>query len=322
MMAIRRAALSRFGEQAIKRDEPMATIEEVLVPLYLHHRYQVEAAASTVGGHLLHLRDARRRTRAGEVRAGGRTARGARRAARHAHSRRSWRCRASCSTRFRRGRPATATRASSSRATRARCSTRSRRPSSPSDMTIGLSARRCARGAAGGAARARSDAARARDASSTSCSTSTFAAPRARTPYEAEIARAVQRVVVERLMTLAATADMPQVRAIATPEAAAARAALDGDAADQRQARPRTRRCSRRTSSGSSIARSRRRRAPTSRPRLPGRRSAIRGWIGWDGWRRSASWEWTDDGDQRLEAQGSGLRQDLRADLGRRSYRA
>ncbi len=35
-------------------------------------------------------------------------------------------------------------------------------------------------------------------------------------PYEAEIARAVQRVVVERLMTLAATADMPQVRAIAT----------------------------------------------------------------------------------------------------------
>jgi hypothetical protein len=28
----------------------MATLEEVLVPLYLHHRYQVEAAASTVGG--------------------------------------------------------------------------------------------------------------------------------------------------------------------------------------------------------------------------------------------------------------------------------
>ena len=50
MMAIRKVALSRFGEQAIKRNEPMATIEEVLVPLYLHHRYQVEAAASTVGG--------------------------------------------------------------------------------------------------------------------------------------------------------------------------------------------------------------------------------------------------------------------------------
>ena len=50
MMAIRKVALSRFGEQAIKRNEPMATIEEVLVPLYLHHRYQVEAAASSVGG--------------------------------------------------------------------------------------------------------------------------------------------------------------------------------------------------------------------------------------------------------------------------------
>ena len=28
----------------------MATIEEVLVPLYLHHRYQVEATATAVGG--------------------------------------------------------------------------------------------------------------------------------------------------------------------------------------------------------------------------------------------------------------------------------
>ena len=50
MMEVRRVALSRFGEQAIKRDAPMATIEEVLVPLYLHHRYQIEAAASTIGG--------------------------------------------------------------------------------------------------------------------------------------------------------------------------------------------------------------------------------------------------------------------------------
>ncbi len=50
MMEVRRVALSRFGEQAIKRGEPMATIEDVLVPLYLHHRYQVEAAASSIGG--------------------------------------------------------------------------------------------------------------------------------------------------------------------------------------------------------------------------------------------------------------------------------
>jgi hypothetical protein len=50
MLGIRRASMDRFGEQAIKRGQPMALIEEVLVPLYLHHRYQVEAAASAVGG--------------------------------------------------------------------------------------------------------------------------------------------------------------------------------------------------------------------------------------------------------------------------------
>ncbi len=50
MMKVRRAALDRFGENAIKRNAPMATLEEALVPLYLHHRYQVEAAASVVGG--------------------------------------------------------------------------------------------------------------------------------------------------------------------------------------------------------------------------------------------------------------------------------
>jgi hypothetical protein len=50
MMAVRRAALARFGENAIRRDAPLATIEEVLVPLYLHHRYQIEATAFALGG--------------------------------------------------------------------------------------------------------------------------------------------------------------------------------------------------------------------------------------------------------------------------------
>ena len=50
MMAVRRAALARFGERAIKGQMPMATIEEALVPLYLHHRYQVDAVAKTLGG--------------------------------------------------------------------------------------------------------------------------------------------------------------------------------------------------------------------------------------------------------------------------------
>ena len=50
MLAVRRAALSRFGENAIRRGMAMAQIEEVLVPLYLHHRYQVDATANVVGG--------------------------------------------------------------------------------------------------------------------------------------------------------------------------------------------------------------------------------------------------------------------------------
>ena len=50
VMAVRRAALARFGEQAIKRGAPLATLEETLVPLYLHHRYQVEAAVKVVAG--------------------------------------------------------------------------------------------------------------------------------------------------------------------------------------------------------------------------------------------------------------------------------
>ena len=50
MMDVRASALRRFGANAIKNGRPMATIEEVLVPLYLHHRYQVESTATAVGG--------------------------------------------------------------------------------------------------------------------------------------------------------------------------------------------------------------------------------------------------------------------------------
>jgi hypothetical protein len=50
IMSLRRAGMERFGETAIQKDWPMATIEEALVPLYLHHRYAVEAAASALGG--------------------------------------------------------------------------------------------------------------------------------------------------------------------------------------------------------------------------------------------------------------------------------
>lgn len=50
VMAVRGAALARFGETVIRRGAPLATLEEALVPLYLHHRYQVEAAVKLVGG--------------------------------------------------------------------------------------------------------------------------------------------------------------------------------------------------------------------------------------------------------------------------------
>ena len=50
MLDVRRAALERFGERVIRAGRPMAQMEEVLVPLYLHHRYQVTAAASVLGG--------------------------------------------------------------------------------------------------------------------------------------------------------------------------------------------------------------------------------------------------------------------------------
>jgi hypothetical protein len=49
-MEVRRRALADFGLAAIREGEPVAALEEVLVPLYLHHRYQVEATAHTLGG--------------------------------------------------------------------------------------------------------------------------------------------------------------------------------------------------------------------------------------------------------------------------------
>jgi hypothetical protein len=50
IMKIRAAALARFGENAIPEGAPLATLEDTLVPLYLMHRYQTEAATKIVGG--------------------------------------------------------------------------------------------------------------------------------------------------------------------------------------------------------------------------------------------------------------------------------
>ena len=50
VMKIRRAALDRIGERTIRLHTPTATIEEPLVPIYMHHRYAVESTASMVAG--------------------------------------------------------------------------------------------------------------------------------------------------------------------------------------------------------------------------------------------------------------------------------
>jgi hypothetical protein len=49
-LAVRRIALDRFGESAVPVGTPLAELEEVLVPLYLHHRYQLQAAVKVIGG--------------------------------------------------------------------------------------------------------------------------------------------------------------------------------------------------------------------------------------------------------------------------------
>jgi hypothetical protein len=50
VMAVRAAALARLSSSAIPEHTPMATLEDVLVPIYLYHRYQVVAAAKSIGG--------------------------------------------------------------------------------------------------------------------------------------------------------------------------------------------------------------------------------------------------------------------------------
>jgi hypothetical protein len=50
LMAVRAAALARFGEKNIPQGRVMADLERVLVPLYLAHRYQAEATAKLIGG--------------------------------------------------------------------------------------------------------------------------------------------------------------------------------------------------------------------------------------------------------------------------------
>ena len=50
ILDIRHTALSRFGERNIRKGRPMSQLEDVLVPIYLYHRYQTEATVKLIGG--------------------------------------------------------------------------------------------------------------------------------------------------------------------------------------------------------------------------------------------------------------------------------
>lgn len=49
-MGVRQIAMQRFGDDNIMEGRPRSELQDVFVPLYLHHRYQLEAAAKVVGG--------------------------------------------------------------------------------------------------------------------------------------------------------------------------------------------------------------------------------------------------------------------------------
>ncbi|HEX7948044.1 MAG TPA: zinc-dependent metalloprotease [Phenylobacterium sp.] len=50
VMAVRRLALDRFGLRNIAQGEPVADLRRVFVPIYLFHRYEVDAAVKALGG--------------------------------------------------------------------------------------------------------------------------------------------------------------------------------------------------------------------------------------------------------------------------------
>lgn len=50
LMNVRAIALQQFSARNIRMGRPLATLEDVLVPIYLLHRYQIEAAGKLIGG--------------------------------------------------------------------------------------------------------------------------------------------------------------------------------------------------------------------------------------------------------------------------------
>ena len=56
VMRVREIALQRFSERNIRIGRPLATIEEVLVPIYLFHRFQIQAVGKLIGGQYFNYR--------------------------------------------------------------------------------------------------------------------------------------------------------------------------------------------------------------------------------------------------------------------------
>ena len=50
VIKVRARALDQFGENSIRPGVPMAMLEDVLVPVYFYHRYQLEAVTKIIGG--------------------------------------------------------------------------------------------------------------------------------------------------------------------------------------------------------------------------------------------------------------------------------
>ena len=51
LLAVREIALGNFSAENIRPGRPLATLEEVLVPIYLLHRFQVNAVGKLIGGY-------------------------------------------------------------------------------------------------------------------------------------------------------------------------------------------------------------------------------------------------------------------------------
>ncbi|WP_115462881.1 zinc-dependent metalloprotease [Winogradskyella aurantiaca] len=50
VLEVRKIAMSQFSEDNITSSQPYTVLEDVFVPLYFYHRYQVEAAVKVIGG--------------------------------------------------------------------------------------------------------------------------------------------------------------------------------------------------------------------------------------------------------------------------------